>query len=118
MAQLARFPGSRIKPEVSIFGPQFTVWKSKGKPKKQGLVEMPDHKSEDHPSELAWAEQKKLDTEPEDRPRDLRPPGSWHEWERAPGGDLPPQCGHDGAVCNPCELVGVRLFKCELKLLY
>lgn len=38
---------------VGVLGPQFTVCMTEGQPKKQGLAEMPNHKPEDHPSELA-----------------------------------------------------------------
>lgn len=49
-----RVPG-KLKWEylVGVLGPQFTVCKTEGQPKKQGLAEMPNHKPEDHPSELA-----------------------------------------------------------------
>lgn len=38
---------------VGVLGSRFTVCKTEGQPKKQGLAEMPNHKPEDHPSELA-----------------------------------------------------------------
>ena len=46
------------------------------------------------------------------------PQGSRCEWEQVPCGDLPPQCGQDGALCKPLWACWSEdLFKCEQELL-